>query len=165
MPANHLPLLKRLALTAVLGVSSILHADVLLVGKAADDSEKTLAFSLSGNSRSDVIGGTISLGDATYEITHVSANNLIGGQRTHQGKTEFVIFSSSFSPVTATGQPWVASEKYIACDQEYNSFLALYRVDDSAEALPQLPFRQLAESEIESEQSAVFCFISAPEDR
>ena len=147
------------------GLNSIAHADVLLVGDAIADGDTRLPFSLSGNSRDDVIGGTIVLGDAEYEITHVSVHNLIGGQREQQGKTEYVIFSSSFSPVTASGQPWVASEKYLACDEQYNSFLARYLVGDAQDSLPEVPFKQLAESLEDSESSAVFCFVSAPEDR
>lgn len=146
------------------GGSLSLYADVLLVGEAIGDGDTRLSFSLSGNSRTDVVGGTIELGDAMFEITHVSVHNLIGGKREHEGKTEYVIFSSSFSPVTASGEPWVASAKYIACDQQYNSFLAHYEVD-SAGSLPEIPFKQLAESLDESDDSIVYCFVSAPEGR
>ena len=89
----------------------------------------------------------------------------IGGKRERDGQTEYVILSSSLSPVTASGQPWVASEKYFACDQQYNSFLARYQVSDGAGSLPEVPFKQLADSISESDSSAVFCFVSAPEGR
>ncbi len=165
MRACRLFCVKLLTALATLGLCTSLYADVLLVGEASGDGEASLAFSLSGNSRTDVVGGTIVFGDATYEITHVSVHNLIGGKREHDGQTEYVIFSSSFSPVTATGQPWVASEQYFACDQQYNSFLARYQVGDAAGALPEAPFKQLADSLSESDRSEVFCFVSAPEGR
>lgn len=157
--------LQRLLSVALLCVAlqSPAWAGVLLQGHASDENNQQLAFSLSANSRSDVVGGHIVLGDARFEITAVSVHNLIGAKREYAGKTEYVIFSSSFSPDTATGQPWVVSQQYLACDQQYNSFLARYQLASAEAAALESPYRQLAESAEISEQSVVYCFISSPQ--
>lgn len=77
---------------------------------------------------------------------------------------EYVIFSSSFSQQTATGTPWLASQTYHRCDQPYNSFLALYRVSgrQAIDAVAERAFSLLPEDVALADDSAVYCFVSAP---
>jgi len=76
---------------------------------------------------------------------------------------EFAVFSSSYTEQTATGQPWIAGDSYLQCEQEYNSFLAIYRVHpDKAKLLPEPPFGNLTDSTEHSDESVVYCFVSGP---
>jgi hypothetical protein len=135
----------------------------LLQGKVSDDPDG-LSFQLSGESRKDIIGGVITLGDRTFTITHVSRLGTIGARQDGDNRSEFAVFSSSFSEQTATGQPWVASLRYNGCEQPYNSFLALYRVigESALQALGEVPYRDLTDDVAHSTESEVYCFISRP---
>ena len=74
------------------------------------------------------------------------------------------MFSSSFSGQTATGQPWPDSRKYLYCDQPYNSFLAIYRVDgrEAIEALRDFPFSDFTDRRDSTNDSVLYCFMSRP---
>ncbi len=139
----------------------------LLAGKFVNGGGAELGFSLQGESRKDIVGGEIRFGERVFRITGTSRLGLIGARRTigtEPQSAEFAVLSSSFSSQTATGQPWVAAERYHRCDQPYNSFLALYRVDDPA-AVTELgpsPYPLLVEELDRSDQAEVFCFMSRP---
>ena len=55
--------------------------------------------------------------------------------------------SSSFSDQSATGKPWVAAESAHGCDEPYNSFVAMYRVEgeEALVALGPIPYGILTE--------------------
>jgi len=162
-PSPGLPVVAKFAFAlAGLVFCTTTIADVLLTGEVFDHSNEKVGFSLSGENLEDVVGGEIKLGDARFEITHVSVHSLVGA--VGQGNPrKFAVFSSSYTEQTATGQPWIASDSYLYCDQQYNSFLAIYSVnDDQAEELPEPPFANLTDSTDHSESSVVYCFISNP---
>jgi hypothetical protein len=139
------------------------NGNELLTGTITDSSHN-LHFALSGESRENVVGGTIRLNDKTFAITHISRLGTIGARRDDSDAKEFAVFSSSFNEQTATGQPWVASNEYIGCVEPYNSFLALYRVEDEKklQVLGDIPYADLTNDLIHSIKSAVYCFISRP---
>lgn len=131
-----------------------------VVTVAKDDS---IEFSLSAESREKVVGGVLQLGESVYDITHLSVHRLVGARKSAGDSVDFAVFSSSYSAETATGQPWVASGRYVSCDKQYNSFLAIYSVKkDKARLLPDPPYRDLTESIEYSDSSVVYCFISEP---
>ena len=144
-------------------------AKELLNGVVEMDGEK-LTFSLTGEDRENVVGGTIKLGERVFKITKVSRLGLIGAARVvideseqkHYG--EFATFSSSFSEQTAKGKPWVASKRYVDCDRPYNSFLAIYMLvgKDALEALGSVPYSALNEDINAADESTVYCFTSHP---
>lgn len=144
-------------------------AEELLTG-VVDAGDEKLAFSLTGEDRENVMGGDISLGERVFKIGKVSRLGSIGAARLvvdqSEGKRhgEFVTFSSSFSVQTATGQPWVAAQRYVNCDSPYNSFLALYKVvgAEALEALGPVPYSVLNEDAGAADQSTVYCFMSNP---
>ena len=158
--------LLRFMLPALLmAVSTAAVADVVLTGVAIDGSQSEVDFSLSGESRDEVVGGEIKFGESRFEITHVSVHRLVGAEGSHGQSKEYAVFSSSYTAQTATGKPWVASDSYHQCDQGYNSFLAIYRVsEDNAKKLGQPPFHTLTESTDHSDASVVYCFVSEPDD-
>jgi hypothetical protein len=153
------PLLQCLAL-ALAGASAL--AEDLLQGTIGLADGQQLAFTLSGESRENVIGGTLRLGEQSFTIDRMSRLGLIGARRSGAG--EFAVFSSSFSEQTARGQPWVAGKRYLNCDQPYNSFLAVYRVEGTAalEKLGSTPYPALTEDGSKSTDSTVYCFMSRP---
>ena len=137
-------------------------AETLLSGTVEDGgSEKS--FSLSAEDRDDVIGGQISIDDQVFTIDKKSRLGLFGAQRqTEQGK-EFAVFSSSFSNQTATGQPWVDAGRYLSCDEPYNTFIAIYRVDTAALGrLSGAPYPALTKNQNLARESVVYCFVSRP---
>lgn len=127
------------------------------------------AFVLDGDDRAHVVGGLIKLGNQSWKIIKTSVHNLIGasGETGADGSVQHVVFSSSFSKQTATGQPWVAAGQYLGCNQPYNSFLAVYTVSDQAKLaqLDTLPFARLTDSLEASDKSVVYCFFSTPMER
>ena len=149
-------------------------AETLLQGTVSTPAAKDMAFSLSANSRKDIIDGEIQLGNKRFRIAKESRLGLIGanrndsdyadGKNSQQNSAEFAIFSSSFSDQTAVGQPWVAALNYINCDQDYNSFLALYHIAGAAavDSLKDIPYKQLTDDLANSTQSTVYCFVSRP---
>lgn len=140
----------------------------LLQGEVALDDGATAIFSLSGESREDVIDGEIRLGEQVFRITSTSRLGLIGAARGYDSDTgpvaEYAIFSSSFSEQTATGTPWVAADRRLHCDQPYNSFLVVYRMTDEGRiaALGSTPYPDLAEGGIPTDAATVYCFFSRP---
>ena len=60
------------------------------------------------------------------------------------------MFSSSFSEQSATGKPWVAAESAHGCDEPYNSFVAMYRVEgeETLIALGPIPYGTLSEGHL-----------------
>jgi len=162
-----------LAFISVVLLLPSVAAKELLTGAVANDGSTPLAFTLSGESRQDIIGGEIILGDKTFAIQKVSRLGLIGATRValNEGKqtfqfAEYAIFSSSFSNQTAVGKPWVASHAYKNCEQDYNSFLAVYRTHDEAQyqALGEVPYAKLSDDKQAVAESTCYCFISKPPD-
>jgi len=139
----------------------------LLVGEIQMDGGSAAHFSLSGESREQVVGGEIHIGERAFRVTGVSRLGLIGARRRLEGESvvaEYAVFSSSFSDQTAVGQPWVAADSYRNCDQRYNSFVAIYRVEDAERVreLGNTPYPTLADDRSISDQSEVYCFLSRP---
>ena len=146
-------------------------AAVLLVGAAPDSDGSMLAFRLEAENRRDVMGGRIVLGEIEYEISKVSRLGLTGARRFVEGDgdgagryAEFLVFSSSFSQQTAVGKPWLAAREAYGCDEPYNTYLALYRVEGEAavKALGPIPYPDLAEDLSRSQHSYVSCFMARP---
>lgn len=144
-----------------------IQAEELLRAQVNLDQTESV-FSLSGESRENVVGGTLQFAEQAFTITHVSRLGTIGARRdspnADENSAEFAIFSSSFSEQTATGQPWVKSQRYLGCDQAYNSFLAIYRVegDEAIKRLSETPYGSLTDKLDNSTESTVYCFISRP---
>lgn len=145
----------------------------LLSGAIPDGEGGTIAFRLDGESREEVVGGRILLGDAEYTIARMSRLGLIGAHRLGGGgdsgkerHAEYLVFSSSFSEQSATGTPWVAAESAHGCDEPYNSFLAIYRVEgeEALVALGPIPYGTLTEDISRTADSRVLCFTARPPD-
>ena len=145
----------------------------LLVGTAPDSDGSMLEFRLEAENRRDVVGGRIVLGEIEYEISRVSRLGLIGARRFVVGDgdgrgryAEFLVFSSSFSEQTAVGKPWVAAREAYGCDEPYNTYLALYRVEGEAavKSLGPIPYPDLAEGVTRSQHSHISCFMARPPD-
>lgn len=141
-------------------------ANKLLTGVASLEDGTKLEFSLEGNSREDVVGGSIIFGDSDYEIGSVSEHNLVGAKLDKGDRVFFALFSSSYSRVTYTGKPWVHSQTQHGCSGQYNSFLAVYEVTRSElDNLPEPPHWKLAEEPGKTDRATVYCFMSQPADR
>lgn len=160
---------------AILAIAMLLPAAAiskeLLAGTMPDGEGGTIAFRLHGESREKVVGGRILLGDAEYTIARVSRLGLIGAHRLGGGgdtgeerHVEYLVFSSSFSDQSATGKPWVAAETAHGCDEPYNSFLAMYRVEgeEALVALGPIPYGTLSEDISRTADSKVLCFMARP---
>ena len=162
--------LGALATCSLLVLSGVAAAESLLSGTIPTGDGSAVAFRLDAESRDDVIGGRILLGEAEYEISRVSRLGLIGARRfmgsddAESRYAEFLVLSSSFSEQTAVGMPWVAAHESYGCDQPYNTFLALYRVEGEAavKALGPVPYPDLAENRSLSRRSRVSCFMARP---
>ena len=166
---------RRFAAAIVLGAALLPTGEAatdLLVGTMPNHNGPALAFRLEAESRRDVVGGRIVLGESAYEISRVSRLGLIGARRfvgggaegQQQRYAEFLVFSSSFSEQTAVGKPWLAAHEAYGCDEPYNTYLALYRVEGEAavKALGPIPYPKLAEEPSRSQESRVFCFMARP---
>ena len=142
----------------------------LLIGTIPDGDDAKIEFGLEGKDRDDVVGGRILLGETAYEISRVSRLGLIGARRFVVGDdaqehyAEFLVLSSSFSDQTAVGKPWVAAREAHGCEEPYNTFVALYRVegDSAVKALGLIPYPELVENLSRSHDSRVFCFVARP---
>ena len=142
----------------------------LLIGTMPDGNGAEIEFGLEGKDRDDVVGGRILLGETAYEISRVSRLGLIGARRfvvggdAREHYAEFLVLSSSFSDQTAVGKPWVAAREAHGCEEPYNTFVALYRVegDSAVTALGPIPYPELAEDPSRSHDSRVFCFVARP---
>ena len=159
----------------MLAIAMLLSGEVaskdLLVGTIPDGEGGSAAFRLDGESREKVVGGRILLGGAEYTIARVSRLGLIGAHRLGGGgdtgeerHAEYLVFSSSFSEQSATGKPWVAAESAHGCDEPYNSFLAMYRVEgeETLVALGPIPYGTLSEDISRTADSKVLCFMARP---
>ena len=160
-----------LAAGAALLLAGLAGAAELLVGAAPDRDGAMLPFRLEAESRRDVVGGRILLGEVAYEISRVSRLGLIGARRFVVGDgdgrgrhAEFLVFSSSFSEQTAVGSPWPAAREAYGCDEPYNTYLALYRVEGDAavKSLGPIPYPDLVEDLSRSQHSHVSCFMARP---
>lgn len=142
----------------------------LLVGTMPDGNGAEIGFGLEAENREEVVGGRILLGETGYEISRVSRLGLIGARRFVSGGdarepyAEFLVLSSSFSDETAVGRPWPAARDSYGCEEPYNTFVALYRVEGDAavKALGPIPYPELVENLSRSHDSQVFCFIARP---
>ncbi len=142
----------------------------LLRGEVRLDNGARVVFSLFGESRNNLDGGHMRMGERVFREMRVSRLGLIGAKRLTRGTAgeieygEFAVFSSSFSEQTAVGQPWVAALTHIGCDTAYNAFLAVYRVEGEAavEALGDIPYPTLTERNDASRASTVYCFMAKP---
>ena len=162
---------RALVASAALLLAGASTAADLLVGAAPDSDGSMLAFRLEAENRRDVVGGRIVLGEIEYEISKVSRLGLTGARRFVEGDgdgagryAEFLVFSSSFSQQTAVGKPWLAAREAYGCDEPYNTYLALYRVEGEAavKALGPIPYLDLAEDLSRSQHSHVSCFMARP---
>ena len=159
--------LTRVAAALALLASAAARGGELIVGEVQATDAAPIAFRITGESREQVQGGSMVLGDATFTIQRVSQRGLIGAARVHEagdggGFTEFAVFSSSFSARTAVGEPWMVARRYLHCDRPYNSFLAVYRVNGAAAAreLGPVPYPDLARDLALSDAADVYCFMS-----
>ena len=150
--------------------AGVAAAAELLVGTMPDGNGTEIGFGLEAEDRQAIVGGRILLGETAYEISRESRLGLIGARRFVSGSdarepyAEFVVLSSSFSEQTAVGKPWLAARESYGCDQPYNTYLALYRVEGEAavKALGPIPYPELTEEHSRSQDSRVFCFIARP---
>ena len=155
-----------IAAVVALGTSAP-HAAELIVGETRAGDAPSVPFRILGGSRANVLGGAITLGTSQFTIQRVSRRGLIGGARlAGEGDTsyaEYAVFSSSFSEQTAVGQPWVAARRYHHCDEPYNSFVAVYRVngEKAVKALGSVPYPALIDDVERSDEATVYCFMSA----
>ena len=142
----------------------------LLVGTMSGGNGTAIGFALEAEDREAVEGGRILLGETAYEISKISRLGLIGARRFVRGDdarepyAEFLVLSSSFGEQTAVGKPWVAARESHECEEPYNTFLALYRVEGEAavKALGPIPYPELTENLSRSHDSQVFCFTARP---
>ena len=159
----------------MLAIALLLPAEVvpkeLLAGTIPDGEGGTIAFRLDGESREEVVGGHILLGGAEYTIARVSRLGLIGAHRLggdgdtgEERHAEYLVFSSSFSDQSATGTPWVAVKSAHGCDEPYNSFVAMYRVEgeEALVALGPIPYGVLTGDLSHTKDSRVLCFMARP---
>ena len=161
---------RGLIASALVLLAGVVAAAELLVGVMPGRDGSGIAFRLEAEDRDSVVGGRILLGEAGYEISRVSRLGLIGARRFvigggEQGPyAEFLVFSSSFSEQTAVGRPWVAAREAYGCEEPYNTYLALYRIEGEAavKALGPIPYPELAEEHSRSQESRVFCFMARP---
>lgn len=155
-------------MTALLLTTAAASADELLRGEFVDLEGDTHPFVVSGKDRRDIVGGTIRLGDAQYTIARQSRLGLIGAARFSKGGDrefgEYAVLSSSFSKATAVGQPWVAANRYVGCDEDYNTFVAIYRVYgvERVNALGSAPYGDFTDDVEASDESVVYCLYSEP---
>jgi len=160
---------------AVLAFALLLPVEVaskeLLIGIVSDGESGSVAFKLEGESREKVVGGRILLGGAEYTIARMSRLGLIGAHRLGGGgdtgeerHAVYLVFSSSFSAQSATGRPWVAAKSVHGCDEPYNSFVAMYRVEgeEALVALGPIPYGTLTEDISRTADSRVLCFTALP---
>ena len=153
-------------------VAVVAGAEDLLVGTMPDGNGARVAFGLKGESREDVVGGRIVIGETEYEISRVSRLGLIGARRfvnsgdAQEPYAEFLVLSSSFNEQTAVGKPWPAVRESYGCGEPYNTFIAHYRVVGDAEvkALGPIPYPKLVEDSALSHASRVLCFDARPPD-
>ena len=159
------------ATSTVLFLAGATAAAELLLGAAPVADDATVQFRLEAESRLDLVGGRIFLGEFEYEISKVSRLGLIGARRFVTGDddglgryAEFLVFSSSYSNQTVVGTPWLAAREAYGCDKPYNSYYGFYRVEgeSAVKALGPIPYPNLAEDPSRSQHSHVACFMARP---
>ena len=163
-------LIRGLVASTLVFLAGVAAAAELLVGTMSDGNGAEIGFGLEAEDRQAIVGGSILLGETAYEISRVSRRGLIGARRFVSGSdaqgpyAEFLVLSSSFGEQTAVGKPWVAAREPHGCEEPYNTYLALYRVEGEAavKALGPIPYPKLAENLSRSQESRVFCFIARP---
>ena len=151
-------------------LAGVAAAAELLVGTVPGGNGTAIGFALEAEDREAVEGGRILLGKTAYEISKISRLGLIGARRFVRGDDArepyavFLVLSSSFGEQTAVGKPWVSASESHGCEEPYNTFLAVYRVEGEAavKALGPTPYPELAENLSRSDDSRVFCFIARP---
>lgn len=161
-----------LVASALMLLAGVAAAAELLIGTMPDGNGARIGFGLEAESRKEVVGGRVLIGETGYEISRVSRLGLIGARRFVSGGdarepyAEFLVLSSSFSDQTAVGKPWPAARESHGCEEQYNTFLVLYQVegDTAVKALGPIPYPDLAENVDLSQESRVFCFIARPPD-
>ena len=161
---------RALVASALVLLAGVAAAAELLVGTMPDGNGARIGFGLEAVNRKEVVGGRVLLGETGYEISRVSRLGLIGARRFVSGGdarepyAEFLVLSSSFTEQTAVGKPWPAARESYGCEEQYNTFLALYRVEGDAavKALGPIPYPELVENVDLSQESRVFCFIARP---
>ncbi len=149
----------------IFGSQALVAEDVLLLeGTIAAGGESALLFQLHGESREQVVGGDMSVGDEHFNIQKVSIHQLLGAVSEAEGETKYAVFSSSYSEQTAVGVPWVAAKKSHDCEQDYNSFVAIYSVNGKPDgaSIEAGPYAELMESLSASQDSVVYCFLAMP---
>ena len=162
--------MRGLLASALVVLAGAATAADLLIGTMPDGNGAEIGFGLEGKDRDDIVGGRILLGKTRYEISRVSRLGLIGARRFVAGGdaqepyAEFLVLSSSFSAQTAVGKPWVAAREAHGCEEPYNTFVVLYRVEGDAavKALGPIPYPELVENPSRSHDSRVFCFVARP---
>ncbi|MEM9385283.1 MAG: hypothetical protein AAGA68_09510 [Pseudomonadota bacterium] len=143
-------------------------AEDLLRGEFTNRDGERQPFLVTGDSPEEIVGGHIHMGDDQYVIAKQSRLGLIGAARFQQGGDreygEYAVLSSSFSEMTATGQPWVKAQNYVGCDKDYNTFVALYRVYgvDRVNALGSSPYGSFTDDPEAADESIVYCLYSRP---
>lgn len=153
----------------VAAIAATVTAAELLSARIVSEDGETVVFHLKGESREEVIGGAIEFGPRSFVITNLSRRGLIGARRDGTGDNgvpfvEYAVFSSSFSMQTAVGHPWASALSYVGCESPYNSFLAIYHVDEEKviAALGSMPYPDLMDDASLSAGSRVYCFVSMP---
>jgi hypothetical protein len=142
-------------------------AEELLRGEVAGDNGP-MAFLVTGEDRDNIVGGVLRLGTDDFVIAKQSRLGLIGAARYSQGGEreygEYAVLSSSFSEVTAVGQPWIPADRYVGCDKDYNTFVAIYRVygTEAVNALGRTPYSVFTEDASAADESVVYCLYSSP---
>lgn len=150
---------------AVFGCSWVSAEDKLLLeGTIGVGAGPPLLFQLRGESREDVVGGEMAVGAEHFDVQKVSIHQLLGAVSDTVEKTKYAVFSSSYSAQTAVGVPWVAAEISHGCEEDYNSFVAIYTVSGKPVGAPiePGPYAELMESLTASQDSVVYCFLAMP---
>jgi hypothetical protein len=166
---KHFHISAALAACLLLAQQSV-AAEELLTGQLRTAAGQTLAFRVTGEDRENIIGGKLRIGDAEFVIAKQSRLGLIGAARFSRGGErefgEYAVLSSSFSDMTAVGEPWVKAREYVGCDKDYNTFVAVYRVYgvDAVNALGATPYGVFTDDLEAADESVVYCLISKPSD-
>ncbi|MEO0424296.1 MAG: hypothetical protein AAF184_18295 [Pseudomonadota bacterium] len=140
----------------------------LLRGEFTNGDGERQPFLVTGESPEEIVGGSIQMGNDQYTIAKQSRLGLIGAARFAKGGGrefgEYAVMSSSFSEMTATGQPWVKAQSYVGCDKDYNTFVAIYRVYgvDRVNALGSSPYGNFTDDPEAADESIVYCLFSRP---
>ncbi len=161
-------ILSAVAASLVAVGSTSASATELLAGQVKTAAGQTLPFEVTGEDRENIVGGKVKLGDAVFTIAKQSRLGLIGAARFSKAEGrefgEYAILSSSFSAMTAVGDPWVKARSYVGCDKDYNTFVAIYRVYgvDRVNKLGSTPYGKFTDDLEAADESVVYCLYSAP---